>query len=191
MRGWADVGLWVAVCFLRKFLYIYKTMFARLTKSSVTQSQAISQSIAFHHFQVNERDEKVSLFFSFFKTLFYTKLPFPLPWWSKDLLVENLQVAGGQRRHPPVQFRRDLCRTAFGDRPASRMCKFSASVNSEFRNGSFWLEIRDAVRVDRCSWKCTRVWSCQQTSDLSGDAYFYLKCLQWSCLKAVSAYVCL
>ena len=59
----------------QKFLYVYKTTFALLT-----QSQAISQSIAFHHFQINERDEKVSLFFSFFETLFYTKLPFPLPW---------------------------------------------------------------------------------------------------------------
>ena len=32
----------------------------------------------FHHFEINERNEKVSLF-SFFETLFYTKLPFPLP----------------------------------------------------------------------------------------------------------------
>ena len=34
--------------------------------------------------------------------VFCTKLPFPLPWWSKDLLMENLQVAGGQLRNPPV-----------------------------------------------------------------------------------------
>ena len=40
------------------------------------------------------------IFFSFFDTLlFFTKLPFPSPWWSKELLVENLQVAGGQLRN--------------------------------------------------------------------------------------------
>ena len=33
-------------------------------------------------------------FYSFFETLFYTKLPFPLPWWSKDLLVEKHAVGG-------------------------------------------------------------------------------------------------
>ena len=43
--------------------------------------------------------------------LFYRyRLPYPLPRWSKDLLVENLQVAGGQLRNPPVHFRRDCIR---------------------------------------------------------------------------------
>ena len=45
----------------------------------------------FHLFQINERHD----FFSFFETLFYTKLPFPLPWWSKDLLVDK-HAGGGQ-----------------------------------------------------------------------------------------------
>ena len=31
------------------------------------------------------------------------------------------------------------------------MSKFSASVNSDLGNGSFWLEIRDAEHVERCS----------------------------------------
>ena len=47
--------------------------------------------------------------------------------------------------------------TAFCDQPVSSMSKFSARVNSDLVNGSFWLEIRDAEHVDRCSSKCTRV----------------------------------
>ena len=68
--------------------------------------------------------------------------------------------------------------TAFGGRPASSMSKFSASVNSDLGNGSFRLEIRDAKHVDQCtgSWKCTRVWSYQLTSDLR-DVYF----LKYAC----------
>ena len=39
-------------------------------------------------------------FFFHFSKLF---LPFPLPWWSNDLLVaRNLQVAGDLFQHPPV-----------------------------------------------------------------------------------------
>ena len=89
-RGWADVGLWVAVCFLAKISLhrrTCKTTFARLT-----QSQAISQS--FRAF-ISFRSRRDTTFFSFFETLFYTKLPFPLPWWSKDLLVDK-HAGGGQ-----------------------------------------------------------------------------------------------
>ena len=85
--GWANVGLWVAVCFLAKISLhrsTCKTTFARLT-----QSQAISQS--FRVF-ISFRSMRDTTFFSFFETLFDTKLPFPLPWWSKDLLVD---LAGG------------------------------------------------------------------------------------------------
>ena len=75
--------------------------------------------------------------------------------------------------------------TAFGDRPASSMSKFSASVNSDLGNGSYWVEIRDAGHVDRCSWKYTRVWSYQLTSDLR-NVYFFGYACNVSCLKAVS-----
>ena len=85
--GWADVGLWVAVCFLVKISLhrpTCKSTFARLT-----QSQAISQS--FRVF-ISFRSSRDTTFFHFSK-LFNTKLPFPLPWWSKDLLVDK--HAGG------------------------------------------------------------------------------------------------
>ena len=102
MRGWADVGLWVAVCFLAKISLhrpTCKTTFARLT-----QSQAISQSFRVFITFRSMRDTT----FSHFSKLFFSKFPFPLPWWSKDLLVENLQVAGGQLRNPPVKFRHEI-----------------------------------------------------------------------------------
>ena len=41
--------------------------------------------------------------------------------------------------------------SAFGDRPASSMSKYSAAVNSDLGNGSFGVEIRDAKHVDQCS----------------------------------------
>ena len=44
------------------------------TLDTVTGSLAVISR--FHPFQINERYD----FFSFFETLFYTKLPFPLPW---------------------------------------------------------------------------------------------------------------
>ena len=71
-RRWADVGLWVAaasaVCVLAKISFRRPTTtFARLT-----QSQAISQSVAFHHYQINERYEQVLVsLFSFFRNSFY------------------------------------------------------------------------------------------------------------------------
>ena len=65
MRGWSDVGLWVALCFLANISLhrpTCKTTFARLT-----QSQTISQSFhVFHHFQINER---YSAFRNFFPKL--------------------------------------------------------------------------------------------------------------------------
>ena len=39
---------------------------------------------------------------------------------------------------------------AYGDRSTSGMAKYSAGVNSDLGNGSFWVEIRDAEHVDRC-----------------------------------------
>ena len=103
MRGWADVGLLVAVCFLAKISLHRPT--CKTTIARLTQSQAISQSF---RVLITFRSMRDTAFFHFSKLFFYTKLPFPLPWWSKDLLVENLQVAGGQLRNPPVQFRHDL-----------------------------------------------------------------------------------
>ena len=66
LRRCADAGLWVAVCVLVKIsLRMPKTTFAALT-----QSQAISQSIAFSPLSV--RDTNNFHFFFIFSKLFFT-----------------------------------------------------------------------------------------------------------------------
>ena len=61
----ADVGLWVAVCFLAKISLHRPT--CKTTFASLTQSQAISQS--FRVF-ISFRSVRDTTFFSFFETLF-------------------------------------------------------------------------------------------------------------------------
>ena len=99
-RGWADVGLWVAVCFLAKISLHRPT--CKTTFAHLTQSRAISQS--FRVF-ITFRSMRDTTFFSFFETHFLYKIPLLLPWWSKDVLV--VQVAGSQLRNPPVKFRHE------------------------------------------------------------------------------------
>ena len=144
-------------------------MFARLK-----QSQAISQSIAFSSLS-DQWEIRASFIFFHFLKLFLYKLTV-----SFTMVIKRSpggESAGGRRSTS-----KSTCvvpawtRTAFGDRPASSMSKFSASVNSDLGNGSFWVEIRDAghvdLQVDRCSWKYTRIWLYQLTSDLI-DVYFF------------------
>ena len=67
-RGWADVGLWVAVCFLAKISShrpTCKTTFARLT-----QSQAISQSFRVFISLISDQGE-IRLFFIFRNSFLY------------------------------------------------------------------------------------------------------------------------
>ena len=153
MTGWSDVGLWVAVCFLAKIsVHIYNLV---CTSDTVTGNLAVnSVFITFRSMR-----ETKNFAFSFFKTHFYTKLPFPLPWWSKDLLVDK-HAGGGQATSKSTCADPAWSLTAwFGDRPASGMSKLSASVNSDLRNGSFWLEFRDAEHVDRCTDWCSEIGS--------------------------------
>ena len=100
--GWADVGLWVAVCFLAKISLhrrTCKTTFARLT-----QSQAISQS--FRAF-ISFRSRRDTTFFHFSKLFFIQNSRFlyhgdqKISWWT------SMQVAGNQLRNPPVKFRQE------------------------------------------------------------------------------------
>ena len=99
--GWADVGLWVAVCFLAKISLhrsTCKTTFARLT-----QSQAISQS--FRVF-ISFRSMRDTTSFHFSKLFLIQNYRFlyhgdqKISWWT-------LQVAGSQLRNPPVKFRHE------------------------------------------------------------------------------------
>ena len=97
--GWADVGLWLAVCFLAKISLhrpSCKTTFARLTRS-----QAISQS-----FCVSSLSDQWEIpLFSISRNSFLFKITVyhgdqKICWWT-------LQVAGSQLRNPPVKVRHE------------------------------------------------------------------------------------
>ena len=120
-RGWADVGLWVAVCFLAKISLhrpTCKTTFARLT-----QSQAISQS--FRVF-ISFRSMRDTTFFHFSKLFFIQNYHFvyhvdqKISWWTSCI---GMHVAGSQLRNPPVQFRHECWLHLAIDPHASSMSK--------------------------------------------------------------------
>ena len=101
-RGRADVGLWVAVCFLAKISShrpTWKTTFARFT-----QSQSISQSFRVFISFTSRRD---TTFFHFSKLFFIQNYRFlyhgdqKIFWWT------SMQVAGSQLRNPPLKFRQE------------------------------------------------------------------------------------
>ena len=117
-RGWADVGLWVAVCFLAKISShrpTCKTTFARLT-----QSQAISQS--FRVF-ISFRSRRDTTFFIFRNSFLY-KITV-----SFTMVIKR--SPGGQAcRWRAVNFEIHLWSSGknadciFGDRSASSMSKW-------------------------------------------------------------------
>ena len=116
MRGWGDVGLWVAVCFLTKISFhrpTCKTTFARLT-----QSQAISKS--FRVF-ITFRSMRDTTFFHFSTTLFFlykTTVSF-------TMVIKRSpggEFAGGRRSTSKSTCVVPTCNlTALGDRSASSM----------------------------------------------------------------------
>ena len=144
-RGWADVGLWVAVCFLAKISShrpICKTTFARLT-----QSQAISQS--FRVF-ISFRSRRDTTFFHFSKLFFVQNYRFlyhgdqKFSWWT------SMQVAGSQLRNPPVKCEVPARRWLHIWRSISiQHVQMEAGLNSDPGNDSFRDKIRDAKHVDR------------------------------------------
>ena len=99
-RPWAEglhrrlIGVWMYVCHRGYYQGLSR---CRLVGSCVLPSENFFTYIKprlhawhshmqsrsqqrFHHFQINERETKKFHFLSFFETLFYTKLPFLLPW---------------------------------------------------------------------------------------------------------------
>ena len=108
------------------------------TLDTVTGNLAVISR--FHHFQINERYD----FFSFFETLFCTKLPLPLPWWSK---ISWWRICRWRAVNLEIHLW-SFGVTAFGDRPAST--KFSASVNSDLWVWSYPLtsDLRDVYFLD-------------------------------------------
>ena len=146
MRGWADVSLWVAVCFLAKISLhrpTCKTTFARLT-----QSQAISQS--FRVF-ISFRSMREYDFFHFSKLFFIQNYCFlyhgdqKISWWTSC-------------RWQVVNFEFHLWSSGMNSdciwRSISiQYVQVEPGVNSDLGNGSFWVEIRDAKHLDRSTHK--------------------------------------
>ena len=76
--------------------------------------------------------------------------------------------------------------SAFGDRPASSMFKFSATMNSDLGSGFFWVKIREAMHVDQCNRRSTPG-LIASTVLLPEEMFTYFgNACKWSCLKAVS-----
>ena len=188
MRVWADVGLWVAVCFLAKICLhrpTCKTTFVRLTPS-----QAISQSFrVFIPFRSMRDTNKFHFFFHFSKFFLY------------KITISFTRVIkrspGGESTDDGRSTSKSTCvvpawtLTAFGDRPASSMSKFSASVNSDPGNGSFCVKIGDAEHVDRCS--CLIYASLIVSTDLwPQETFTFLETLAMVVSESsFGAYVCL
>ena len=144
MRGWADVGLWVAVCFLAKISLhrpTCKTTFARLT-----QSQAISQP--FRVF-ITFRSMRDRTFFIFRNSFFVQNYRF---FYHGDEKISWWRIC----RWRAVNFEIYLCSSDMKSdciwRSISiQYVQIEPGMNSDLGNGSFWVEIRDAKHVDRSS----------------------------------------
>ena len=142
-RGWADVGLWVAVSFLAKISLHRRT--CKTTFASLTQSQAISQS--FRAF-ISFRSRRDTTFFHFSKLFFIQNYCFlhhgdqKISWWT------SMQVAGNQLRNPPVKFRQERWLHIWRLISIQHV-QMEAGLNSDPGNDSFWDKIRDAKHVDR------------------------------------------
>ena len=158
-RGWADVGLWVAVCFLAKISShrpTCKTTFARLT-----QSQAISQSFRVFISFTSRRD---TTFFQSSKLYFIQNYRFLYRGDQKISLWTSMQVAGSQLRNPTVIIwssgKNADC--MFGDRSASSMSKWRPAwaLTPEmipFRTKSMTLRMLIDLRTGTMSCRSTQV----------------------------------
>ena len=185
MRGWADVGLWVAVCFLANISLhrpTCKTTFPRLT-----QSQAISQSIRVF---ITFRSRRGM---TFFRNSFLYKMTV-----SFTMVIKRSPGgqaaggAGGQLRNPPVKFQHERwLHLAIDQYPVcpNRAWRELWPRKWFLLDRNPWRyacgSIFSLVHVDRRRWRSILVWSRQLISDLKRYSIFW-KCLRWSSLKVVS-----
>ena len=145
MRGWADVSLWVAVCFLAKISLHWLHVKPRL---HAWHSTSHGQSRRYFAFPSLSDQWERRLFF-IFETVFYTKLLFPLPWWSKWTSC----------RWRSVNFEIHMWSSSMNADCIWRSISIQhvqreAELNSDPRNDSFWVEIRDAKHVDQSTHQC-------------------------------------
>ena len=131
-------------------LWNHKGSFHTVTGNLAVTSQSFRDFITF-------RSRKDTTFFSFFEILFHTKLPFPLSWWSKDLLVENLQVGAGGGGGGGVNLEINLCSSSMISDCIWRLISIQyvpieGGINSDLGNGYFWVKIRVAKHADHSWW---------------------------------------
>ena len=134
------------------------------------------------HKKFIERYEQVSLLFFIFRNSFIQNYRFlycgyqKISWWR----ICRWQVVNFEIHHELG------LHLAIDQHPVCPNLAPAWTLTLEMVSFEFWVEIHDAEHVDRCSWKYTRVWLYQLTSDLR-DVYFLdIPCLHWWCLKAVS-----
>ena len=140
---WADVGLWVAVCFLAKISLQRPT--CKTTFASLTQSQAISQSFRVFISFSSIRD---TTFFHFSKLFFIQNYRFlyhgdqKISWWTLRYRwrAVNFEIhlwSSGRNA--------DCIWRSF----SIQHVQIEAGLNSDPGNDSFWDKIREVEHVDR------------------------------------------
>ena len=142
-RGWADVGLWVAVCFLAKIFHI-----GLHVKPRLHAWHSHRQSRSHFAFSSLSHQGEIRLFFIFRISFFIQNYRFlyhgdqKISWWT------SMQVAGCLLRNPPVKFRQERWLHIWRS-ISIRHVQMEAGLNSDPGNDSFWDKIRDAKHVDR------------------------------------------
>ena len=146
MKGWADVGLWVAVCFLEKISLHRPTCKPRL---HALHSHRQSRS----HFTFSSlSDQWEILLFSFSKLFFVQNYRFlyhgdqKISWWRIcRWRAVNFEIH---------LWSSDMKSDCIWRSISIQYVQIEPGVNSDLGNGSFWVEIRDAKHVDLLTNRC-------------------------------------
>ena len=103
------------------------------------------QSRSLFAFSLLSDQWEIRLFF-IFRNSFYTKLPFPLSWWSKISWWRICRLRAVNFEIHPSSF--DMKSDCIWRSISIQYVQMEPGVNSDLGNGSFWVEIRDAKHVD-------------------------------------------
>ena len=132
MRGWANVALWVAVCFLAK-ISLHRPTFKPRLHAWHGYRQSLSQ-FAFSSLSDQWVNRTSFSFFIFRNSLLY-KITISFTMVIKRSPVGE-SAGGGRSTSKSTCVVPAWTLTAVGNRPTSSLSNFSASVNSDLGNGS-------------------------------------------------------
>ena len=183
-RGWADVGLWVAVCFLAKISYIGLHVKPRLYAWH-SHRQSRSPISRFHLFQINERYD---FFFIFWNSFLY-KI-------TVSLTMVIKRSPGGQAADGGQSTSKSTCevpawtQTAFGRSISIQHVQIEPGLNLiSFGSKSVTLSMLIDLLTGRSACRSTQVkiyTGLIASTDLWPQEIFtFSECLRWSSLKAV------